>query len=138
MTDFDDTAVLQSWERVAAEAGDQLPLRFYAILFRAHPELRPMFPFDMSELRDKLFRTIDVILKSVNEGKIGSKIPAIRNLGVKHAQEYSVLKEHYPMVGGALLAALEYYDPEWNEELFQQWSLAYGIVAEVMLEGAAA
>ena len=47
-----DTAALKaSWANVVA-AGDDVPLYFYSHLFLSHPEVRPMFPIQMSGQRD--------------------------------------------------------------------------------------
>lgn len=134
MAEFDPEAIFQSWERV--KKNDDFALRFYAILFRAHPELRGKFPVIMDELRAKLTKTLDVVIGAVHDGKLQSKARAIKELGAKHAHEYGVLKAHYGQVGGALLATLGHYDPQWSEDLLNDWSEAYGVVAEVMLEGA--
>ena len=49
-----DTAALRgSWAKVV-EAGDDVPLYFYSHLFLSHPEVRSMFPIQMSGQRDKL------------------------------------------------------------------------------------
>jgi Globin len=50
-----DTAALKaSWGKVVA-AGDGVPLYFYSHLFLRHPELRSMFPIQMTAQRDKLW-----------------------------------------------------------------------------------
>jgi len=39
-------------------------------------------------------------------------------------------------VGASLLATLEHFDDEWNADLAQDWTAAYGLVAQVMVEAA--
>jgi NAD(P)H-flavin reductase len=39
-------------------------------------------------------------------------------------------------VGGSLLATLEHFDDEWTPELAKDWTEAYTLVAEVMIEAA--
>jgi len=62
-----DTAALKaSWGKVAA-AGDDVPLYFYSHLFLCHPELRSMFPIQMTAQRDKLVAALCLWSRNVDE-----------------------------------------------------------------------
>jgi hemoglobin-like flavoprotein len=71
-----DTAALKgSWAKVAA-AGDDVPLYFYSHLFLSHPEVRSMFPIQMSGQRDKLVAALGAVVSSVDE--LDTVIPLLR------------------------------------------------------------
>jgi NAD(P)H-flavin reductase/hemoglobin-like flavoprotein len=129
-----DTARLrQSWNAVA-EFGIQLPLFFYSVLFLQHPDTRQLFPASMSSQRDKLFGALGTVVSNVED--LDSVVPVIQQLGRDH-RKFSVMAEHYPAVGKALLATLEHFlGDRWTPQLAADWEAAYGLVAKVMIEAA--
>jgi hemoglobin-like flavoprotein len=131
--------LLESWERLQKYEGE-LALRFYAILFRAHPELRDMFSRDMSTQRDKFEKMVLTIVHGftsesvVETAEIESEL---EELGEMHSVLYGITPTQYGMTGGALLATLKYYEgSEWTPELEQVWADAYGWSVEHMLQEA--
>ncbi|MEV4755179.1 globin domain-containing protein [Micromonospora sp. NPDC049559] len=131
-----DTARLkQSWALVAAH-GDQVPLYFYSTLFLVNPEVRQMFPTNMAGQRDRLVTALGHIVSNVDQ--VDQLVGFLQHLGADH-RKFAVRAEHYPAVGEALLATLQYFlGDQWTEELAQDWTAAYGLVAQVMTEAAAA
>ncbi|GDY31553.1 globin domain-containing protein [Gandjariella thermophila] len=129
-----DTARLrQSWNAVA-EYGIQLPLFFYSVLFLEHPETRQLFPASMSSQRDKLVSALGTVVSNVEN--LDSVVPVIQQLGRDH-RKFSVMAEHYPAVGNALLTTLEHFlGDRWTPQLAADWEEAYGLVAKVMIEAA--
>jgi NAD(P)H-flavin reductase/hemoglobin-like flavoprotein len=129
-----DTAALKgSWASVAA-AGDDVPLYFYSHLFLSHPEVRPMFPIQMSGQRDKLVTALGAVVSNVDE--IDSVVPLLEQLGRDH-RRFSVVTEHYSAVGASLLATLKkFLGPSWTPDLAATWAEAYGLVAKVMVAAA--
>ena len=68
-----DTAALKaSWGRVAA-TGDDVPLYFYSHLFLSHPEVRSMFPIQMTAQRETLVAALGAVVSSVDnvDTKVG-------------------------------------------------------------------
>jgi NAD(P)H-flavin reductase/hemoglobin-like flavoprotein len=129
----DAQALKESWSSVA-RGGDEVPLFFYSHLFLSHPETRQMFPMSMSGQRDKLVGALGRIVSNVDQ--LDSIVPFIQQLGRDH-RKFSVLAEHYPAVGGSLLATLEHFlGPMWTEELAKNWTEAYTLIAKVMVESA--
>jgi hemoglobin-like flavoprotein len=118
------TAALKaSWGKVVA-AGDDVPLYFYSHLFLSHPELRSMFPIQMSAQRDKLVAALGAVVSNVDE--IDSVIPLLEQLGRDH-RRFSVVTEHYDAVGASLLATLNHFlARSWTPELADTWAQAYG------------
>jgi NAD(P)H-flavin reductase/hemoglobin-like flavoprotein len=129
-----DTAALKaSWGRVAA-AGDDVPLYFYSHLFLSHPDVRPMFPIQMSGQRDKLVTALGAVVSNVEE--LDKVIPLLEQLGRDH-RRFSVITEHYTAVGASLLATLKkFLGPAWTPDLADTWAQAYGLVAKVMVAAA--
>lgn len=117
--------VRNSFDRVS-KFGDAVPLRFYSKLFLAHRELREKFEIDMSEQREKLWSMLDSIVHGETD--------ELEELGRRH-EMYTVLPEHYPLVGGALIATLRHFDEEWDSELEELWSNAYQTVSDIMTRG---
>src|SRR5690606_24924572 len=96
-----DTAALKSsWAGVAAH-GDEGPLYFYSHLFLSHPDLRQMFPIQMSGQRDKLVAALGHIVSNVDQ--LDDVVPFIEQLGRDH-RRFRVRNEHYAAVGASLLA----------------------------------
>jgi NAD(P)H-flavin reductase/hemoglobin-like flavoprotein len=129
-----DTAALKaSWGNVAA-AGDDVPLYFYSHLFLSHPEVRPMFPIQMSGQRDKLVAALGAVVSNVDE--IDNVVPLLQQLGRDH-RRFSVVTEHYSAVGASLLATLKkFLGHRWTPDLADTWAQAYGLVAKVMVAAA--
>ena len=129
-----DTAALKaSWANVVA-AGDDVPLYFYSHLFLSHPEVRPMFPIQMSGQRDKLVTALGAVVSNVDE--IDNVVPLLEQLGRDH-RRFSVVTEHYSAVGASLLATLKkFLGHAWTPDLADTWAQAYGLVAKVMVAAA--
>jgi len=122
-----------SWNEVAA-LGDQVPLFFYSTLFLNTPEARTLFPVTMAGQRDKLVNALGRIVSNVD--RLDDLVPFIQQLGREH-RKFQAVAEHYPLVGAALLATLEYFlGPRWTPELAADWTAAYNLVSKVMIEAA--
>ena len=77
-----DTAALKaSWGKVVA-AGDDVPLYFYSHLFLSHPEVRPMFPIQMSGQREKLVTALGAVVSMSKSSTVS--LPLLEQLGRDH------------------------------------------------------
>jgi NAD(P)H-flavin reductase/hemoglobin-like flavoprotein len=119
----------------AAAAGDEAPLYFYSHLFLSHPETRRMFPVSMAHQRDRLFHALGQVVDMVDD--LDALVPVLQALGRDH-RKFGTAAEHYPAVGASLLATLQHFDDQWNPQLAQDWTAAYQLVAQVMIEAAQA
>jgi NAD(P)H-flavin reductase/hemoglobin-like flavoprotein len=118
-----------------AQHGDEVPLFFYSYLFLRHPQTRPMFPPGMAAQRDRLVGALAQVVTNVDE--VETLVPILEHLGHDH-RKFQVEAEHYPAVGEALLATLAHFlGEDWTPELAGDWTAAYGIVSEVMVQSAA-
>jgi NAD(P)H-flavin reductase/hemoglobin-like flavoprotein len=128
----DIPAMRASFSKAAAH-GDQVPLWFYSHLFLAHPETRDMFPVSMAHQRDRLFAALGEVMARVDD--LDALVPILQQLGRDH-RKFGALAAHYPAVGASLLATLEHFDPDWDDELAASWTEAYGLIADVMVAAA--
>ena len=129
-----DTAALKgSWANVAAHGYD-VPLYFYSHLFLRHPDVRSMFPIQMSGQRDKLVAALGSVVSNVDE--LDKVVPLLEQLGRDH-RRFSVVTEHYEAVGASMLATLKrFLGPSWSADLADTWAQAYGLVAKIMVAAA--
>lgn len=109
--------------------------RFYDRLFSARPDLRALFPADMSTQKQRVLTAIHFIVKNLREPEVVQD--DLRKLGERH-KAYGVRDEHYPPVCRALVEAMaDACGPSWTAELQAEWSRAIELVAEAMRAGAA-
>ena len=135
MTPEQISLVQASFKRI----GPQLPAmaaRFYQELFRKDPALRPLFATDLTEQQARFTRKLTEIVHAIP--RLDDLLTHTRALGARHAG-YGVRAADYQTVGAALLAALAaVLGDSFDAPTRQAWALAYNLVAETMLEGAAA
>ncbi|MBP0018118.1 MAG: globin [Cyanobacteria bacterium SBLK] len=123
-----------SFEKIKPKANEFVS-SFYDNLFTANPEAKPLFGnTNMAEQKKKLLASLVLVVENVRQPE--KLTDALKGLGAKHVK-YGALPEHYPLVGNALLTTFEQYlGQEWTEEVKQAWVKAYGIITDLMLEGA--
>jgi len=124
----------QSFERVKPHA-NEFAASFYHNLLTDYPQLQPLFAkTDMEQQRQKLIMSLILVIGNLRNPEY-LKI-TLKNLGERHVG-YGTLQQHYPMVGAALLKTFEsYLGADWTPEVKQAWTDAYGVLADMMLEGA--
>ena len=110
----------------------ELADRFYAHLFRAHPQMRPMFPAEMADQRRRFGAELDALVRAVTN--LEALAPRAASLGRVHAG-HAVAETHYEAAGEALLAALADVVPDWDGESAAAWRLAFDLMVEAMLDG---
>jgi nitric oxide dioxygenase len=133
MTPEQVTLVQDSFAKVAPISETAARL-FYGRLFEIAPDVRRMFPDDMTEQRKKLMGTLAVVVGSLH--KLDAVLPAASSLAKKHVN-YGVTAAQYPVVGSALLWTLEQgLGDGWNADLAQAWTAAYGTLSGYMISEA--
>jgi methyl-accepting chemotaxis protein len=132
-----DLDLLETSFDLIAPEGDRLMDVFYDRLFAAAPAVKPMFAHtDFRRQKAMLLSALVLVRKSLRD--LDAIVPTLRNLGARHVA-YGARPEHYPVVAEVLLASMaEVAGDAWLPEYEQAWSAALGVVAGVMLEGAAA
>lgn len=122
--------VQASFAKVAPIAGTAATL-FYDRLFEVAPQVRPLFPDDMTEQKLKLMGMLAVVVKGLDN--LPAILPAASMLAKRHVA-YGAQLAHYPVVGGALLWTLEKgLGPEWNPGLAAAWTAAYTVLSDFMI-----
>jgi len=107
---------------------------FYDRLFEVAPSVKAMFPADMTEQRRKLMAMLAAVVNGL--GDLPSILPAASALAKRHVG-YGAKAEHYPVVGSALLWALEKgLGDGWTPEIAQAWTTAYGTLSGYMISEA--
>jgi len=123
----------QSFANVAPIAG-QVAIMFYDRLFELAPQVKVIFPADMTEQRQKLMATLAVVVNGLSN--LQSVLPAASALAKRHIA-YGAKPEHYPVVGSALLWTLEKcLGDAWTPEVAEAWTVAYGTLSTSMIEQA--
>ena len=133
MTPDQITLVQESFSKVApiSETAAQM---FYGRLFEIAPEVKPMFPADMTEQRKKLMQTLAYVVNGLT--KLGTVLPAASMLAKKHVS-YGVKATHYAPVGAALLWTLEKgLGSAWTPPLADAWTAAYTTLSGFMIKEA--
>jgi hemoglobin-like flavoprotein len=125
--------VQESFSKVAP-ISEQAAVIFYDRLFEVAPTVRTMFPNDMTEQRKKLMTTLAVVVNGLSNLEV--VLPAASALAKRHVS-YGARPEHYPVVGGALLWALEKGLGEaWTTDVAAAWTAAYGTLSGYMISEA--
>lgn len=134
MTPEQITLVQSSFARL----GPDLPAvatRFYQEMFQRDPALRPLFTTDMAEQKVKFTQKLTEIVVAMP--RLDELLTHTRALGARHVA-YGVKAADYPTVGASLIAALAaVLGDGFDDATREAWTLAFNLVAETMLEGAA-
>jgi hemoglobin-like flavoprotein len=130
-----DVDLIQSTYSTIKSQADEFAESFYQILFEKYPNVKPLFlETDMKKQKDKLMESLDLVLVNVHNIKAFKSI--LKDLGKRHVKYGAVLTD-YPLVGDALLQALEkHLGEDWNPNVKHAWTLAYQSIADTMAEGA--
>ncbi|MBI2737687.1 MAG: hemin receptor [Rhodospirillales bacterium] len=128
MTPHQIDLVQSSFKKVVPIAGAAAGL-FYDRLFEIAPEVRPLFPEDLSQQK-KLMAMLGTAVGSLHE--LGTILPAVKDLGQRH-KGYGATAAHYAPVGAALLWTLEKgLGPDFTPEVKAAWTETYNALSGVM------
>ncbi|MCM1982604.1 globin family protein [Lyngbya confervoides] len=124
----------ESFALVAPQA-DAFAIQFYENLFTDYPAAKPLFAStDLPAQRKKLIASLVYVVENLKNPE--ALTSALKGLGARHVK-YGALPEHYPLVGNTLLKTFaQMIGQNWTPEVRQAWVEAYGVITEVMLEGA--
>ncbi|MGJ4918356.1 globin family protein [Bradyrhizobium sp. HKCCYLRH2060] len=133
MTPSQIALVQDSFAKVAP-ISDQAATIFYDRLFEVAPQVRAMFPDDLTEQRKKLMATLAVVVNGLTN--LPAILPAASALAKRHV-DYGARPEHYPVVGAALLWTLEKgLGDGWTPDVAAAWTAAYGTLSGYMISEA--
>jgi hemoglobin-like flavoprotein len=118
-------------EPIAPQAADL----FYGRLFEIAPEVRPLFPADLTSQKQKLMTMIATAVTNLHQ--VEKIVPAVQDLGRRHVS-YGVTEAHYKPVGEALIWTLDKgLGDAFTQQIKDAWIAAYTTLAGVMTEAAA-
>jgi nitric oxide dioxygenase len=127
----DQVKLVQDSFAKVAPISETAAVLFYDRLFEIAPQVKAMFPSDMTEQRRKLMSTLAVVVNGL--GKLEAILPAASALAKRHVN-YGAKPEHYPVVGAALLWTLEKgLGDAWTAEVAEAWTAAYGTLSGYMI-----
>lgn len=122
-------AFLLPMQEDAAEA-------FYDALFQGHPQVRAMFPADMTEQTGKLWSVLVMAVDALDD--LGRLHVALRDMGARHV-DYGVEEEHYALVADMLIDTIALaMGPTFTDGHRASWQSVMGLISAEMIAGARA
>jgi hemoglobin-like flavoprotein len=112
----------------------QLASRFYRELFSSAPNLRPLFPQDLTDLQGHFEAALALVVRNLDE--MDTLRGPLRDLGAQHVH-WGARPEDYVTARNALVAAIGALSGKWDEALESHWRQAVTAIIVPMLEGAA-
>src|SRR5262249_16994293 len=129
MTPEQIALVQSSFKSIAPMAAKAADL-FYERLFEIAPQVRTMFPADLSGQKVKLVAMLATAVNNLHQ--LDAIIPAVRDPGRRH-HGYGVTAAHYAPVGAALLWTLEEgLGSAFTPDVRVAWTEAYSTLAGAM------
>ena len=108
--------------------------RFYTELFAATPQLRGLFPVDLTSLQGHFEAALALVVRNLEEMRTLEQ--PLRDLGAQHVG-WGAKPEDYVLVREALIRAIRGSSADWNDTVEGDWRRAITAIAVPMLEGAA-
>jgi len=125
--------IRSSYARLAATER-QLSAGFYQRLFAAAPNLRRLFPADLTVLQGHFEAALALVIR--NLGEMEALRDPLRDLGAQHVH-WGARPEDYVTARDALVGAIGSLSPAWTTELEGHWRAAVTAIIVPMIEGAA-
>lgn len=130
----DEIQIVQRSYGLIEARRDEVAAAFYAQLFSTAPELRSMFPDSMDVQREKLMRTLAVLVRGLDD--FGTLMHVASALAGRHV-DYGVTERHYELAGDALMSSLdETLGDELTPALADAWVAVYGRISSTMVRAA--
>ena len=131
---LDPNIIRESFEAAKPHV-TQIIIKFYATLFEDYPASKGLFEkVDMPKQRAALAGAISYVVENLeNTAKV---VDFLKKAGARHIS-YGTEEEYYDWVGASLLKAFAaVLGDAWTPEYNNQWTAAYGVIANTMIEGA--
>lgn len=104
---------------------------FYSKLFIENPKLKKIFPSSMEQQHRKLIDMLSFIISRLDQPEVITE--DIKAMALRH-EGYGVKREHYNLVGNALLWTMERgIGNEWNDNVKEAWTACYNMIAKTMI-----
>ena len=112
----------------------QLSAHFYRELFTRAPDLRRLFPDDLTGLQGHFEAALAIVIRNLDEMDVLAE--SLRELGAQHVH-WGARPEDYATARDALVAAIGALSPDWTASLEEAWRAAVTSIIVPMLQGAA-
>lgn len=128
-------AIVESTVARVEERLDAVAAGFYVRLFADAPETEAMFTRRPDRQREIFAAELHAMVLLIRDHP--EFVRHARRLGARH-REHGVRAAHYRLAGPHLIGALaaELAD-DWNDDTEEAWRLAYSLLSETMMAGAA-
>ncbi len=127
-------ALVQESFRKVIPIREQAAALFYVRLFEIAPEVRPMFQGDMTKQGAKLVAALGTVVRGLD--RLDMLLPEVEALARRHVA-YGVRRNHYGIVGEALLWTLERaFGPAFTLDHHRAWAAAYTFLSGAMIAAA--
>ncbi|WP_326535225.1 NO-inducible flavohemoprotein [Pseudorhodoferax sp.] len=132
--------IVKSTVPLLESGGEALTTHFYRLLFRDHPQVRPLFNQAHQASGDQPRALANGVLMYARHI---DRLEALGGLAQQIVQKHvalQVLPEHYPLVGDSLLRAIrEVLGPDIaTDAVIDAWAAAYGQLADLLIGAEAA
>ena len=107
--------------------------RFYTELFAAAPQLRSLFPVDLTSLQGHFEAALALVVRNLEEMRTLEQ--PLRDLGAQHVHWGA--KPRTCIVREALIRAIRLSSAGWTDTVEADWRRAITAIAVPMLQGAA-
>ena len=131
LIDPKDVELITETRPIFAENGEMVADLFYTRLFELAPDVRDMFPADLTEQSRKLSATLTLAISSLSGWD--ELAPILASLARRHIV-YGVKAWHYAIVAQALLDTLR--GAEVDEATVQAWNRAMSVINAHMIAAA--
>jgi NAD(P)H-flavin reductase/hemoglobin-like flavoprotein len=133
-TSFDRRLVRAVLGRLGADQ-DAAMEYFFARLFADHPDLRGLFPYEMTQTRAAVFRMLTTLLTGLDDQRCTEQ--TLGQIARDH-RKFGVRDKHYGPFFGALYTLAEHRaGSAWTPEAAAAWRAALDYFAGVMIAAAA-
>lgn len=125
-------AIIKSTAPVLKERGEEITTVMYKFLFERNPELEELFKDAEPDQYKKLAQAVYAYAANIdNLSALGKGIETMAKAHVKT----NIKPEHYPLVGGALLSAIEdVLGDAASADVMNAWKEAYFFLADVLIK----
>lgn len=127
-----DTAALRETLALLDGQHDEMIQAFYASLFARHPNLRELFPADMSHQRAKFAQAIYHVVSIADDR---ARLTAYLESLARDHRKFGVQTEHYRLVGPIFTGAMSnVIGHMWTERYEKAWLHTFDLIATTMVE----
>lgn len=131
MTDSKILIIKNSWFHIVNNT-ENAGKYFYQVLFELDTTLQSMFRTNNEEQSKKLVTMLSYVISKLNV--LSEIMPQIESLAQRHTK-YGVSRDHYQVVGQALIQMLEFkLEDHWNEEVKTAWLEVYATLSGAMIQ----